>query len=278
MPQVAPFQRILSPGSALSSPPPQSPFMSILAADRFPSVPVDYDTSLDVGLSAYPPYVSGSPALSEPPYPVSAAPVLASSSVAASSAPPQSPPSSFQSPSSLPFLICKVFAFKAVNDFFTHLGTTIARLKRSIIRAMSYCASTVPPPSVLNVEDMFRPDMFASGSVPLPLSDRRLDAAAIISRHVAACPSCAFRGSLQRDCYMSTMIRCLTHGWVTGGLRRSTCPWPAPSSGLLNGETICPRPSFLASSPRSSTPSPQPAPSTPLLRCFAPSRRSSSIP
>jgi len=111
-----------------------------------------------------------------------------------------------------------VFAFKAVNDFFTHLVTTktlsVTRLKCSIIRAMSDCASTVPPPSALNVEDMLRPDMFASGSIPLPLSDRRLDAAAVTSRHVAACPSCAFHGSLQRDCYMSTMIRCLTHGWA----------------------------------------------------------------
>ena len=40
------------------------PFMSIHAADRFPSVPDDYDVSSDVGLSAYPPYVSGFPALS----------------------------------------------------------------------------------------------------------------------------------------------------------------------------------------------------------------------
>ena len=97
-----------------------------------------------------------------------------------------------------------MFAFKAVNDFFTHHATTktlsVARLKRSIIRAMSDFASTVPPLSALNVEDMFRPDMFASGSVPLPLSDRLIDAAAVTSRHVAACLSCAFHGSLQRDC------------------------------------------------------------------------------
>ena len=244
--------------------------MSIHADDRFPSVPDDYDTSLDVGLSAYPPYVSGSPARSDPPSPVPAAPDLASSSAAA---PPISPPSLLLSPSAVPYLIGKVFAFKAVNDFFAHLATTrtrsVARLKRSIIRAMSDCASVVPPPSTLCVEDMFRLDMFASGAVPLSLSDRRLDAAAIISRHVAACPSCAFHGSLRPDCYMSSMIRCITHGWAPPVDLTTAGPqfWTPYRGNHLSASIF---PGFVSSQVDTLSAAHAIDPATPLLRAVTP--------
>ena len=166
-----------------------------------------------------------------------------------------------------------MFAFKAVNDFFTHLVTTktlsVARLKRSIIRAMSDSASTVPPPSTLCVEDMFRPDMFASGSVPLPLSDRRLDAAAIVSRHVAACPSCAFHGSLQNDCYMSTMIRCITHGWAPPVDLSTAGPqfWTPYRGNHLSASIF---PGFVSSQIDNLAAARAIYPATPLLRAITP--------
>ena len=60
---------------------------------------------------------------------------------------------------------------------------TVARLKRALNKALAAHASpgsvTFPAPSVLDVEAMFDPRMFAAGSVPLSISDRKIDPGAV---------------------------------------------------------------------------------------------------
>jgi hypothetical protein len=116
---------------------------------------------------------------------------------------------------------------------------------------------------------MFRPDMFASGAVPLPLSDRRLDAAAIISRHVAACPYCAFHGSLQPDCYMSSMIRCITHGWAPPVDLSTAGPqfWTPYRGNHLSASIF---PGFVSSQVDTLSEARAIDPATPLLRAVTP--------
>ena len=80
---------------------------------------------------------------------------------------------------------------------------TVSRLKRSLNKAM---AARARPDlrsianSALDIEVMYRPDMFASGSLPLPLADRPLDAAVVSSRHCAACLLCSQHDSLHPEC------------------------------------------------------------------------------
>ena len=56
--------------------------------------------------------------------------------------------------------------------------------------------------------------MFATGSVPLSISDRKLDPGAVAARHRASCPLCHDSTFVHPNCYMATMIRCLSHGWA----------------------------------------------------------------
>ena len=69
-----------------------------------------------------------------------------------------------------------MFQFRAVTDFLASVASrgnlTVSRLKRSLNKAMAARAhldSRPFAPSALDVEAMKRPDMFASGSLPLPL-------------------------------------------------------------------------------------------------------------
>ena len=88
-------------------------------------------------------------------------------------------------------------------------------------------------PSAFDVEAMYRPDMVASGSLPLPLTDRPLEAATVSSRHRAACPLCSQHGSLHPDYYMASMVHCLTHGWAPP---QSTCRQQGAIFGSLSRE------------------------------------------
>ena len=94
---------------------------------------------------------------------------------------------------------------------------------RQLIRRMEKFLTASPSPSFdtgldkpysMHVKDMFRADMFQSGSHPLPPSSLRLRPTAFARQHVAACVDCNPLGFVSPHCYFATMLRCLTHGWL----------------------------------------------------------------
>lgn len=110
-------------------------------------------------MSAYPPFVAGVPAVTDLPI----------------------PPTSPDGTASVPMHPVPMFQFRAVNDFVASVARSgtlaIGRLKRSINQAMAARGSPdCPPvaPSALDLTAMYRPDMYASGSILLPLVDHPL--------------------------------------------------------------------------------------------------------
>ena len=68
-------------------------------------------------------------------------------------------------------------------------------------------------PSGMKVREMFRADMFCSGSNPLPPERVRLIPSALSKHHLVGCATCNTAGSVLPSCYFSSMRRCVTHGW-----------------------------------------------------------------
>ena len=68
-------------------------------------------------------------------------------------------------------------------------------------------------PSANCVEEMWREDFFCPGATRLPSHHRPLDVDAIVAAQVRACPSCRTLGSLLPTCYMTQMVKCISHGW-----------------------------------------------------------------
>ena len=69
-------------------------------------------------------------------------------------------------------------------------------------------------PSGMHVRDMFRPDMFCSGSNPLPPHRVRLHPLRMDHYHKLSCASCRAAHTILPSCYYSSLRRCITHGWL----------------------------------------------------------------
>ena len=82
-------------------------------------------------------------------------------------------------------------------------------LKRCSYAQMSP-ATSIKRPSGLYVREMFDPQMFQSGDVPVSST---LKSDTMISLHILSCNLCKCQGTIHTDCYFSLMIRCVTHGW-----------------------------------------------------------------
>ena len=68
-------------------------------------------------------------------------------------------------------------------------------------------------PSGSSVREMFRADMCESGVERLPIGDCDLEVEEARRQHIAACLECSEAAVLREDCYFSSMLRCISHGW-----------------------------------------------------------------
>ena len=66
-------------------------------------------------------------------------------------------------------------------------------------------------PSGLDVRDMYRLDMYASGE-ELPAGDSPLKVEVAVREHVLWCEECGKAGRLSDACYFYSMSRCISHG------------------------------------------------------------------
>lgn len=74
---------------------------------------------------------------------------------------------------------------------------------------------SLPKPDGNEISEMFKPEIFLSGSSPLPPDDYPLRPERLRFYHKQACSKCRPCRStdLHPDCYFVTMLRCVTHGW-----------------------------------------------------------------
>jgi hypothetical protein len=88
-------------------------------------------------------------------------------------------------------------------------------VRQATRKAMAAVTSVPPPkPSALNVREMFIPEMFRGGNVPLPLADRPLNVGAMDGFHVEACTLCSRAGTVHDKCYWCSMRLPIQNGWV----------------------------------------------------------------
>lgn len=101
----------------------------------------------------------------------------------------------------------------------------VGALKREVSKHIyAECSKTsvgtAPRPHGLEVESMVRcnPALFRPGEHPLEAGAHKLQAGEMTRWHATVCDRCTWReetkeGKISPDCYFSTMIRCIEHGW-----------------------------------------------------------------
>ena len=72
---------------------------------------------------------------------------------------------------------------------------------------------TVVKPCALDVESMYRSDMFQSGSTALPAGSHSLRAEVMAAYHVQSCAVCGPIDRVSPDCYFSDMYYAVLNGW-----------------------------------------------------------------
>ena len=77
----------------------------------------------------------------------------------------------------------------------------------------THARNEMPKPDGLCPRSMFDPVLFRPGSFALHPSAYPLRPDVMAQYHCKACAQCRAHGSVHADCYFSTMLRCITHGW-----------------------------------------------------------------
>ena len=140
----------------------------------------------------------------------------------------------------------QVTQVKTLLHYMVSRGTfSLHTLKREIHKYMAaHSELTAVPqpmrkPDGLSAQDMFDPVLFRPGAFALHPEACPLRPAVMAQYHCAACAHCKPHGAVQSDCYFSTMLRCITHGWhppcdYTAIRQRYRCSGNYPSVRQFN--------------------------------------------
>lgn len=122
---------------------------------------------------------------------------------------------------------------KSIKIFLYHLVSTkcfsLHRIKRgvnSFMKETKILVDNLPvngfnnkesgintKPDGVNVHEMYNAKVFIPGQFKLDPHSYSLKPAMMMEYHRLSCPYCCNYSIVQPDCYFSTMIKCITHGW-----------------------------------------------------------------
>jgi hypothetical protein len=121
--------------------------------------------------------------------------------------------------------------FHAVSEFLdTQLSDSsfsMTRLRHAQRKLISSSTAEETRPHAMDVRDMFRDHMFASGREPLQPGESALNISGFDRHHIAHCPQCSHIGSIDPSCYYPRLRRCLTHGF-SGYMKPDSTGTPVP--------------------------------------------------